>query len=208
MIRFRCATCHEKLSVPESAAGRKGKCPKCGEVNRVPSLERAARPGEIPFPPRAKTRPDADAPVNPARPPAASITPAAQAAPVSPTVTPVSPTMASSVTWSQPAAPDAPTPIPARNQGAELERPERWTRGPLKLEVEEEAPRGWFGRRKRTKPEEEEYVLGQRPKWQVDQRETPMAVKVALLVLGVAALIGVVWGFFYLVLKLVIAVSD
>src|SRR3982751_2339733 len=36
MIRFACGTCGERLSVPEKYAGRKGACPNCGNVNRVP----------------------------------------------------------------------------------------------------------------------------------------------------------------------------
>jgi len=37
MIRFSCATCKEKLVVPDRHAGRRGKCPNCGSVNRVPT---------------------------------------------------------------------------------------------------------------------------------------------------------------------------
>src|SRR5262245_38993208 len=36
MIRFSCSTCGEKLTVPEKYAGRKGACPSCGSINRVP----------------------------------------------------------------------------------------------------------------------------------------------------------------------------
>ncbi len=36
MIKFVCGTCGERLSVPERFAGRKGACPGCGAVNRVP----------------------------------------------------------------------------------------------------------------------------------------------------------------------------
>lgn len=214
MIRFRCATCHEKLSVPESAAGRKGKCPNCGATNRVPSLIEAARPAEIPFPPRSKTRPEPAPPASSAaaQPPVAW--PAAPPQPVMPqpvslqpvSLQPVTPYQAL-VPAEQAPAPAEPAPVPMRNEGMELtERPTRWTRGPLKLEVEAE-PRRWFGLR-RPKPQKEDHVLGRRPEWQVDKRHTPMAVKMVLLAAGVLALIGVVWGFFYLVLKLVIAVSD
>jgi hypothetical protein len=36
MIRFACGTCKERLVVPAHHAGRRGKCPNCGTVNRVP----------------------------------------------------------------------------------------------------------------------------------------------------------------------------
>ena len=36
MIRFACGTCKERLVVPAHHAGRRGKCPNCGAVNRVP----------------------------------------------------------------------------------------------------------------------------------------------------------------------------
>jgi hypothetical protein len=36
MIRFACDTCKEKLVVPDLHAGRRGKCPNCGALNRVP----------------------------------------------------------------------------------------------------------------------------------------------------------------------------
>lgn len=36
MIKFVCATCRERLSVSEQFAGRKGACPSCGSINRVP----------------------------------------------------------------------------------------------------------------------------------------------------------------------------
>jgi hypothetical protein len=37
MIRFACGTCKEKLVVPARHAGRRGKCPNCGSINRVPT---------------------------------------------------------------------------------------------------------------------------------------------------------------------------
>ena len=36
MIKFVCSSCGERLSVPDQYAGRKGACPGCGRVNRVP----------------------------------------------------------------------------------------------------------------------------------------------------------------------------
>ena len=38
MIRFACGTCKEKLVVPDRHAGRRGKCPNCASINRVPTV--------------------------------------------------------------------------------------------------------------------------------------------------------------------------
>ena len=45
MIRFACGTCKERLVVPAHHAGRRGKCPNCGTVNRVPARSENARAG-------------------------------------------------------------------------------------------------------------------------------------------------------------------
>jgi len=47
MIRFACGTCKERLVVPAHHAGRRGKCPNCGTVNRVPKASEfaGAEPG-------------------------------------------------------------------------------------------------------------------------------------------------------------------
>lgn len=51
MIRFACGTCNERLSVPVKFAGRRGACPSCRAVNRVPAAseasEVAAQPGRV-----------------------------------------------------------------------------------------------------------------------------------------------------------------
>ena len=36
MIKFVCASCEERLSVPDQHGGRKGICPSCGAINRIP----------------------------------------------------------------------------------------------------------------------------------------------------------------------------
>jgi hypothetical protein len=36
MIKFLCVSCGERLSVPDQNAGRKGVCPTCRAVNRIP----------------------------------------------------------------------------------------------------------------------------------------------------------------------------
>jgi DNA-directed RNA polymerase subunit RPC12/RpoP len=37
MIKFSCENCAQKISVPEIHAGKKGRCPKCGEIVVVPA---------------------------------------------------------------------------------------------------------------------------------------------------------------------------
>src|SRR4051812_12843034 len=66
MIRFACGTCKERLVVPVHHAGRRGKCPNCGTVNRVP------RTSEFP----ATEPATAVAPATPAQDPRASDQPA------------------------------------------------------------------------------------------------------------------------------------
>lgn len=44
MIRFECETCHRPLRAPEDLVGKRGRCARCGAINRVPSaLGRAPR---------------------------------------------------------------------------------------------------------------------------------------------------------------------
>ena len=213
MIRFRCANCGEKLSVPDQYAGRKGKCPACQTPNRVPTADQAGRMTEIPFPPRAPARQE------PAPAPAARTAPAVpaqqqqqQQQPTYLRPAPVQPPPAAA-----PApAPAAEAPVPTINLGpAEItERPDRWTRGPLKIddwyEDDRAQSRGWFGfLRGKKKPAEEEYRPGYRPgQLRIDREGMPMPVKVALFGVGVLALIGVVWGMFYLLLKLIILAGE
>jgi len=40
MIEFRCKRCNQKISVPETSAGKKGKCPKCKNIVVVPKAEK------------------------------------------------------------------------------------------------------------------------------------------------------------------------
>jgi hypothetical protein len=49
MIRFACDTCRRTLRAPDSLAGKRGKCARCGGVNRVPAplsvdVKRATEP--------------------------------------------------------------------------------------------------------------------------------------------------------------------
>ena len=39
MIKFNCRNCGQRLSVPESRAGKKGKCPKCRNIIVVPEIQ-------------------------------------------------------------------------------------------------------------------------------------------------------------------------
>jgi DNA-directed RNA polymerase subunit RPC12/RpoP len=39
MIRFHCENCGQKLSVPQTKAGKKGRCPKCKNIVVVPKVE-------------------------------------------------------------------------------------------------------------------------------------------------------------------------
>ena len=39
MIKFRCKNCGQKISVPETHTGKKGKCPKCKSIVVVPKIK-------------------------------------------------------------------------------------------------------------------------------------------------------------------------
>jgi phage FluMu protein Com len=41
MIRFRCEHCGQKFSVPQTSAGKKGRCPKCKSIITIPALAEA-----------------------------------------------------------------------------------------------------------------------------------------------------------------------
>ena len=43
-IKFNCGSCGKRLGVGDHLAGRKGRCPQCGQVFRVPTPESAAPP--------------------------------------------------------------------------------------------------------------------------------------------------------------------
>jgi hypothetical protein len=195
MIRFSCGTCGEKLSVPEKYAGRKGACPNCGTVNRVPG-----GPDAAPIKPVFVELPQPTSEQAPSASPATELQPELRPAELPSPHTPF--------------ADNAAAPVPTRNSGAELaERPDRWTRGPVKiepLEDEDDASAATGGLLRlfvEGSDEENQWVLGHRKQWEVDKRGLPMFAKVALLLASVLALIGLVWGFFYLLLKLVIAVN-
>lgn len=42
MMKFKCPSCGNPFRVPESAAGRKGNCKKCGQTVKIPDLEKEA----------------------------------------------------------------------------------------------------------------------------------------------------------------------
>src|SRR5439155_21340690 len=52
MIRFACGTCGRPLRAPDSLSGKRGRCARCGSVNRVPeplSVEVKRAEAESPF---------------------------------------------------------------------------------------------------------------------------------------------------------------
>lgn len=44
MMKFKCPSCGNQFRVPESAAGKKGNCKKCGQTVRIPDVEKEAIP--------------------------------------------------------------------------------------------------------------------------------------------------------------------
>lgn len=62
-MQVTCSNCQTKIRVPDSAAGKKGKCPKCGTIIAIPALD---APEEV------APEPVAEAPEPVAEPPASS----------------------------------------------------------------------------------------------------------------------------------------
>ncbi len=56
MIEFACPACSSPFKVPESAAGRRGKCTKCGHVVTVPEVPTPTEPFQLarPKPPQVE----------------------------------------------------------------------------------------------------------------------------------------------------------
>ncbi|WP_425615875.1 hypothetical protein NA78x_005807 [Anatilimnocola sp. NA78] len=54
-IEFRCPNCDQQLRVPDAAAGKNAKCPKCASIVAVPGTAAAAPPPA--FPPESKPTP-------------------------------------------------------------------------------------------------------------------------------------------------------
>jgi len=44
-IKFQCPVCYKELTAPDEAAGRGGKCPRCGEKVKVPEAEKTLSKG-------------------------------------------------------------------------------------------------------------------------------------------------------------------
>ena|SRR2546423_1386086 len=109
MIKFVCVGCGERLSVPDQYAGRKGACPNCHAVNRVPLKGLAANAAA------PAARAPSAAPQPPARGAAPVVPPAVESpAPVPPPVAPVA--IAPEVTVAEIKAPvvySSVTPTPA-----------------------------------------------------------------------------------------------
>ena len=38
-MQITCSNCQSKIRVPDSAAGKKGKCPKCGTIIAIPAAD-------------------------------------------------------------------------------------------------------------------------------------------------------------------------
>jgi predicted Zn finger-like uncharacterized protein len=55
-MQVTCTNCQSKIRVPDSAAGKKGKCPKCGTIIAIPALD---------APEEATAEPVAEAPASP-----------------------------------------------------------------------------------------------------------------------------------------------
>jgi hypothetical protein len=215
MIRFTCASCGERLSVPEQYAGRKGVCPNCRNINRVPATS-TPEPSDPP-------PPTAPAPAAPQR--KATPTPTAMPAPQPSAPAAAVRTAPPAESRPEPRVPasDAAAPPPPRTlRPAEpstlpaAERPTVSAPPAIAIPAKPATPkarRGLFGLRKK------ETSNGQAPartwapepaepprpaekparrEWAIDRRAgMPGWMRVTLFVLGIAAIVGFIWLFFY-----------
>jgi hypothetical protein len=58
MIEIKCSQCGAKMAAPPNLAGKKGKCPRCGELFRVPTGTMAATPAKQAPPAGRRTEQD------------------------------------------------------------------------------------------------------------------------------------------------------
>ena len=47
MLKIHCVSCNKSMSVPEKYAGRQGKCPSCGAVNKIPPINNGPLPEPV-----------------------------------------------------------------------------------------------------------------------------------------------------------------
>lgn len=107
-IAFRCAACGFQARVPDSYAGKRGKCPQCKGVVQIPAAAQSAAP----------------APAAAAAAPSSTESPAAPAAPATPTVrasaeSPAAPTARTSTESPAPPTARSSTESPAASSSAE-----------------------------------------------------------------------------------------
>lgn len=77
-IKFNCSTCNTTINAPDAAAGKKGKCPTCGNVMQIPATSSAPAPSAPATPAAPLRTPDPKFPVPAAPTPAASTLPPLQ----------------------------------------------------------------------------------------------------------------------------------
>ncbi len=87
-IRFHCFACQEPLNVKNELAGKRGKCPRCGERFRVPFADQATAD---PLEPEPAAPVKAAVSASPAAKPVAAVAPVPAPAPPSPPSPPPSP---------------------------------------------------------------------------------------------------------------------
>ncbi len=124
-IKVTCQKCAGVLNAPDSAAGKKGKCPKCGNLMDIPAGVPGSKPGSpTPIAPAVKPAPKPAAEANPfdffgdspAEPAAAeSAAPTPEAAKPSKPAPPSKP--AAKASPAKPAPVSKPTPSPAPSAG-------------------------------------------------------------------------------------------
>ncbi|MGV3605773.1 MAG: hypothetical protein ACO1RA_05145 [Planctomycetaceae bacterium] len=77
-IKFNCSTCNTTINAPDAAAGKKGKCPTCGNVMQIPATSSAPAPSAPATPAAPLRTPDPKFPVPAAPTPVASTLPPLQ----------------------------------------------------------------------------------------------------------------------------------
>lgn len=224
VIRFACGTCHEKLSVPARYAGRKGVCPSCRAVNRVPTASEspapaavaaAVPPAPLAAPPQREVGRAVQHPVSPPRDAGWDIVPPPPAAPRrDPGWDPVPPAPADPV-WSPPraapvresvAAPSPASPAPAAPSPA-IEMPARVSPSSSAATAgvwpEDQPARTFslFGWLRRSVGEADAPL---RREWEVDRGGLPLPAKLSLLVLAALAFVATLWGVIYGLLRLLV----
>ena len=212
MIKFVCASCGERLSVPDGHGGRKGVCPVCQAINRIPLKGYAQTQPNVPV--VAKLAQIPAAPPSPPADPSSEWLPGPTLCPAdTATETVIDKASAPQPPEAQIAKepPSAPTPTepsgktPADSHATSAPRIERVIQNASGNPTSPALQVPGVSARLATKPGLNAPSFA--PARIHQERTLPKPVKIALLVISVLAIVGAIWLALYLALRWAVPVN-